>query len=191
MASSSTSKLQSVGTVVAIVLGLWGAGLSTYQAYQVHKSSIPHLFTQVSVTRASYAAAATTRPATIKVGFENSGHGQISLLSPVTIIVSNPGSGFTSSYPAQFNTGAAFELPVTLQPGAHASAAAVIQDSASVFGPNLQYAVVAQSTDGRLFLSTRTAGPIKTAKAYEALQKYVRYQSKVDFQSSPAVVVRR
>ena len=191
MASSSTEKLQSVGTVVAIVLGLWGAVLSTYQAYQVHKSNIPHLFTHMSVTRASYAADTATRPATIKVGFENSGPGQISLLSPVTIIVSNPGSGFSSSYPAHFNTGTAFELPVTLKPGAHADATAIIQDSASVFGPNLQYAVVAQSTDGRLFLSTRTTGPIKTAKAYETLQKYVRYESKVDFQSSPAVVVRR
>lgn len=190
MASLSSNRLQSVGTVVAIVLGLWGAGLSTHQAYQDHKASIPHLFTQLTVTRASYDAAATSRPATVKVGFENSGHSQISLLSP-TIIVSNPGSGFSRSYPAHFTTGASFELPVTLQPGAHATATAIIQDSASVFGPNLQYAVVAQSTGGKLFISTRTAGLIKTAKAYETLQKYVRYQAKVDFQSSPAVMVRR
>ena len=191
MASTSPSKLQSVGTIVAIALGLWGAGLSTYQAWQSHEASIPQLFTQMSVSRESYTADTAARPATINVGFENSGQVQVSLLSPATIIVSNPGSGFSRSYPANFSKSGPYELPVTLQPGTHALATATITDSAQVFGPDLQYAILAQSTDGRLYFSSRTAGPIKTAEAYEAMQKYVRYQSKVDFQSSPATVVRR
>lgn len=191
MATPSTDRLQQIGTIFAIILGVWGAGLSTYQEFRTREKDKPRIFTQLTVSRPDYVENLKSRPATFLVKVHNSGQTPITFLPSVAFVASNPGSGFANTFNGQFSSDATYSLPKTLQPGEQASALATASESDSVFGPNMQYAVLVQSTDGQIYFTESIAGPIKTAEAYEALQKHVKYQAKVEFGSKPAIALPR
>nr|WP_147308972.1 hypothetical protein [Cupriavidus taiwanensis] len=182
----SHDRLQQAGTVVAIALGLWGAGLSTYQAVHSLEKERPRLYTHLTLSRADYAENAKSRPATFSVKVHNSGHAPVTLLPSVTFLVTNPASGFTRTYDGQFASDSAYSLPKTLNPGEQTSATATTPDSDSVFGINMRYAVALQSADGESYYTTYVSGPMKTPEAYDVLQQHIKYQAKVEFGSKPA-----
>jgi hypothetical protein len=191
MATTSSDRLQQIGTVFAIVLGVWGAGLSTYQELRSREKEKPRVFAQLTISRPDYVETIKSRPVTFLVKVHNSGQTPITFLPSVSFVASNPGSGFANTFNGQFSSEASFSLPKTLQPGEQATALATATESDSVFGPNMQYAVLMQSTDGQIYFVESIAGPIKTAEAYEALQKHVKYQAKVEFGSKPAIALPR
>lgn len=191
MATSSSDHLQQIGIVSAIILGVWGAGLSTYQEFRTREKETPKIFTQLTVSRPDYNENLKSRPATFSVKVHNSGQTPITFLPSVSFVASNPGSGFASTFSGQFSSDATFSLPKTLQPGEQASATATAPESDPVFGPNMQYAVLVKSADGQIYFTESTVGPIKTVEGYATLQKYVKYQAKVEFGSKPAIALPR
>lgn len=187
--SQKSDRLQRVGTVVAIALGIWGATLSTYQEFRTREKEKPILYTQLSVSRPEYDESAKSRPATFTLNVHNSGHVPITLIPAVSFVAFNPASGFSSTFKGQFAAKETYALPKTLQPGEQTTAIAVASDSSPVFGPNMQYVVLVQAADKKLYYAENMVGPIKTAEAFEALQENVRYQSKVEFGSKPALAL--
>ncbi len=191
MSTQSPDRLQQFGTIVAIILGVWGAGLSTYQELRTHVREKPAIYTQLTVSRPDYVENAKSRPATFAVNVSNSGQAPVTVLPGVSFVAFNPASGFSKSFTGQITSGATYSLPKTLQPGEQIAATASAAESDSLFGPNMQYAVLVQTADNQLFYSEYIVGPIKTAEAFEALQKAVKYQAKVEFGSKPAIPVSR
>ncbi|OYY74567.1 MAG: hypothetical protein B7Y40_04300 [Gammaproteobacteria bacterium 28-57-27] len=191
MNTQPTDRLQQIATVVAIALGIWGAGLSTYQELRTREKEKPTIYTQLTVSRPDYVENAKSRPATFTVKVHNSGQTPITLRPAVSFIAYNPASDFSNTFKGQFASEATYSLPKTLQPGEQAAATATAAESDPVFGPNIQYAVLVQATDNQLYFAENIAEPIKTAEAFEALQRYVKYQAKVEFESKPAVTLSR
>lgn len=191
MTTLSPDRLQQIGTTVAIILGVWGAGLSTYQELRTHEKEKPRIFTQLKVTRSDFVENQKSRPATFSVKVSNSGQIPITFLPRVSFVTANPGSGFAQTFIGQFSSDDTYSLPKTLQPGEQILAQATAPESEMVFGPNVSYAVFVRSADGQVYFTESTAGPIKTAEAYETMQKHVRYQTKVEFESLPALALQR
>ncbi|WP_454695095.1 hypothetical protein [Achromobacter aegrifaciens] len=187
--STQSDRLQQIGTVVAIILGIWGAGLSTYQEFRTREREKPNLYTQLTLSRPAYVEGAKTRPATFALNINNSGKAPITLHPEISFAVFNPASGFSSTFIGQLATQATYALPKTLQPGEQATASAIVSNSDALFGPNMHYSVLIQTVDKQIYVAQHTVGPIKTAEAFEALQEYVKYQSKVDFESKPALAL--
>ncbi|MFY1863641.1 hypothetical protein ACOTCA_06665 [Achromobacter xylosoxidans] len=186
---TQSDRLQQIGTVVAIILGIWGAGLSTYQEFRAREREKPNLYTQLTLSRPPYVEAAKSRPATLALNINNSGKAPITLHPEISFVAFNPASGFSRTVIGQLVTQATYALPKTLQPGEQTTATATTPDSDALFGPNMQYSVLIQTVDKQIYFAQNIAGPIKTAEAFEALQNYVKYQSKVDFESRPALAL--
>jgi hypothetical protein len=183
------NRMQRVATVVAMLLGIWGAGLSTYQQLRLNQKEKPTIYTQLTVSREPYLENAKSRPATFAVKVHNSGEASITLRSMVSFVVYNPASGLSSMFRGHFDSEDRYPLPRTLKPGDQVSATAIADESESLFGPDVQYLVVVQGIDNQFYVAENTEGPIRDATAAATLRQHAKYQSMIDFESRAAVAV--
>jgi len=185
------NRLQSVGIIAAILLGLWGAGLSSYQEYRSLKKEEPHIYVQLSISRASYKEGAKSRPVTFTARIQDAGESTITLLPNVTFLEFNPGSGLISKLDGKVATDVTYPLPQVLKPGDSISASITVPDEDQIFEPNLQYAVVIQTADNKAYLASGTTTRLTTTQSYDTMLKYIKYSSKMEFSSRPAVLLQR
>lgn len=186
----STEAWQKIGIIFAVIFGVWGAGLSTYQEYRSYMKGAPMIYTQLSLTRPNFKEGDKHRAATFVVTIQNSGQTSLTFLPAVSVVVFNPESSFSQTLSGQLATTEAYGLPKTLKPGEQTAATFAAEDSDSVFGPNLRYSIILQSVEGPLYFAENMAGPIKDSETYKALMENVKYQSKAEFQSRPTVMVQ-
>lgn len=190
MSGWSSDTWQKIGIVFAIVFGLWGAGLSSFQEYRAYKKGVPKIYSQLSLARPDFKEGAKSRPATFVVTAQNSGQASITFLPTVSVVVSNPGSGLSKALSGQLASKVSYGLPKTLKAGEEIAATIVTEDSDSVFGPNMSYVIILQTVEGQIYFAENVVGPIKDAEAYEVLLKNAKYQAKVEFESRPAIMLQ-
>ncbi len=191
MSKNKIDKWQNIGILFAILLGLHGAGLSSYQAYVDLKTNSPVLITQMSISRSNYAENIPIRPATFRVLVHNSGNTRLTLAPTVYISVLNPQHDNAFHYNGQLSTDHPYSLPKTVEPGQQIEVSIEAVDSNLIFGPNIRYELLLTSVEGTAFHYNYFAGPITDPKAMSALLEHVKYQAKIDFESQAAMVMGR
>lgn len=190
MSVRKSSRLQNVGIVAAMIFGVWGAGLSSYQEYRLEKKEQPRIYVQLTVSRDPYKENAKSRPITFTARIQDSGESEITILPNVTFLVFNPGSGLTSKFDGKIAANSTYPLPQVLKAGDSISASTTVAGEDQLFAPNLQFAVVIQTANNEAYIASANSMKFTNTQAYDAMQEYIKYSAKVEFSSRLAVLLQ-